>query len=276
MRYIERVHPVYGNCLFADNGVLEIGIPLEFGLRIGHFSFCGEDNVFFEQPENMQDYTTDEGWKIRGGHRLWLAPESEKDYYPDNDPITYRIENDTVILTQKEDPLWQVIKEIHLTFKDDCLHVLHRITNTGQAPLTCALWAITSVAAGGTETICFERRDDGMDPWHRICMWDYTNLGDPRATYTRDHIVIRHLPMDDRFKIGIGHPYGPVRYENGNTVFIKSFPVIPNKIYPDDNVSYETFCSRHMMELESLSTLETVLPGKSKEHQEIWKLIHKS
>lgn len=270
------MHPVYGNCLFIDNGILEIGIPLEFGLRIGHFSFCGEENVFFEQPKDMQDYTTEAGWKIRGGHRLWLAPEHDNDYYPDNDPITYRIEKDTVILTQKADPLWKVIKEICLSFDKDRVHVLHRITNIGQEPLTCALWAISSVAYGGTQTINFERRDDGMDPWHRICMWDYTNLGDPRVTYTRDQIVIRHLPIDDRYKIGVGHPYGPVYYENSNTVFVKHFSVLPGEVYPDANVSYETFCSRHMMELESLSTLETVLPGQSKEHRETWELLHKS
>ena len=82
-------HPLFGKTLFWDNSVIEIGVPLEFGLRICHFSFCGEKNVFFEQPRELTQFSTPEGWHIRGGHRLWLAPEGEYDYYPDNQPIAY-------------------------------------------------------------------------------------------------------------------------------------------------------------------------------------------
>lgn len=269
-------HPIYGKCLFADNGIIEVGIPLEFGLRVGHFAFCGGKNVFFEQPADMTAFTTDQGWRIRGGHRLWLAPERSEDYYPDNAPIAYEVSGDTIVLTQTEDPWLRVVKQFVLTFDGSRLQVTHKITNTGASPLECSLWAISVVAPGGTETINFQRRDGGMDHWHRISMWDYTSLGDPRVSYTRDQIVIRHQPLDERYKIGVGHPYGPIRYENGDTVFLKHFAVDPQKRYPDADVSYETYCSRYMMELESLSPLETVAPGGQLEHTEVWELLHKS
>jgi mannose-6-phosphate isomerase class I len=48
-------------------------------------------------------------------------------------------------------------------------------------------------------------------------MWDYTSLGDERAKYERSKIVITHLPLDTKYKIGVGHPISPVRYENGKT-----------------------------------------------------------
>ncbi len=258
-----------------DNGVIEVGIPLEFGLRVGHFSFCGEKNVFYEHPNDMTLFTTEQGWRIRGGHRLWLAPESEKVYCPDNNPISYRFEGESLVLTQQEDPALKVIKEFILTFDGAKLQVTHRVTNTGDAPLECSLWAISVVAPGGTETINFERRDGGMDHWHRISMWDYTSLGDPRVTYTRDQIVIRHQPLEEKYKIGVGHPYGPVRYENGDTVFVKHFPVHTDKLYPDANVSFETFCSKYMMEIESLSPLGTIQPGGDMEHTEVWELLRK-
>ena len=41
-----KTHPVHGECLYVDNGVIEIGVPLTFGIRVAHFSFVGEDNVF--------------------------------------------------------------------------------------------------------------------------------------------------------------------------------------------------------------------------------------
>lgn len=275
MKHTIKSHPVYGKCLFADNGIIEIGVPLEFGLRVGHFAFCGGKNVFYEQPKDMTTFTTEQGWRLRGGHRLWLAPESEKDYCPDNAPIAYRIDGETVILTQQEDPWLQVIKQFELTFDGACLQVKHKVTNTGDAPLECSLWAISVVAPGGVETINFQRRDGGMDHWHRISMWDYTSLGDPRVTYTRDQIVIRHQPLEEKYKIGVGHPYGPVRYENGDTVFVKHFRVETDKTYPDANVSFETFCSRYMMEIETLSPLGNILPGGTMEHTETWELLPK-
>jgi len=276
MKHTIQNHPIHGQMLFVDNGIIEAGIPLEFGLRIGHFSFCGGKNVFFEHPKDMPDFTTDEGWRLHGGHRLWLAPESVKDYCPDNRPIAYRFEGDSLVLTQPEDPILKIIKEISLTFDGAKLQVKHRVTNTADVPLECSLWGITTVAPGGTEIINFQRRDGGYDPWHRISMWDYTSLGDPRVTYTRDQIVIRHQPLEDRYKIGVGHPCGPVRYENGDTVFVKHFPVYTDKLYPDANVSFETFCSKYMLEIESLSPLGTILPGDSMDYTEVWELLHNS
>ena len=268
-------HAIYGKCLFADNGVIEVGIPLDFGLRVGHFSFVGEKNVFFEQPNDMEKFTTDKGWRIRGGHRLWIAPESPLTYCPDNEPISYTVSDDTVTLVQKEDPWLHIIKTFTLKFDGARLEIVHRIENLSEDELECSLWAISVMAAGGTEYIDLERRDGGMDHWHRISTWDYTSLGDPRATYTRDEIKIRHLPVDERYKIGVGHPFGPVRYENDGVVFKKYFAVEKDKIYPDANVSYETFFSQYMVEMESLSPLGKIGKGERMEHSEVWELLRK-
>ena len=268
-------HSIYGKTLFADNGIIEVGIPLEFGLRIGHFSFIGEKNVFFEQPNDMEEFTTEDGWRIRGGHRLWIAPEADSTYCPDNEPIEYSISEDTITLTQKVDPWLQIIKTFILTFDGQKLHVTHKILNLSSDTLECSLWAITSVAPGGTEYIDLELRDDGMDHWHRISTWDFTNLGDPRATYTRDQIKIQFMDIGERYKIGVGHPYGPVCYENNGIVFKIHFDVYKDKIYPDANVSYETFFSKYMAELETLSPLINIGKNEEGEHTEVWELIRK-
>ena len=97
-------------------------------------------------------------------------------------------------------------------------------------------------------------------------------MGDERATYEKEQIVIRHLPIDKRYKIGVGHPAGPVRYVNRGVAFEKSYELKQDVVYPDGDVSFETFFCRHMAEVESLSPLCTVAPGESVEHQETWKL----
>lgn len=268
-------HPIYGECLYLTNETVEVYVPLSFGLRIGHFSFIGEKNVFFEQPLDMEMFTTPDGWKIRGGHRMWLAPESEKCYAPDNEPISYTLTDDGVILTQKEDMRLRVIKEFRLSFDGARVRVTHKITNTKDEEQTYSLWAISVMRSDGVETIKLPLRDGGMDHMHRISMWDYTSLGDERAKYSRDKIEITHLPLDTKYKIGVGHPISPVRYENGSTVFLKHFDVLRSATYPDADVSYETFFSKYMVEMESLSPLYTLKPHESREHTEIWELLRK-
>ena len=269
-------HRYYGKTLFADNGILEIGIPLEFGLRIGHVSFVGEENLLFEQPNDMTQFSTADGWRLHGGHRLWLAPESTDDYHPDNDPIEYTVEDDALILTQREDPRLHVQKTFVIRFDQNRLRITHRVKNLASETLHRALWSISTLAAGGVAYLDLPTRTGGLDHWTRIATWDYTNLGDPRATYTREQIRIEQAPFESPYKIGVGHPLSPVRYENGNTVFKKYFDVQHDRLYPDANVSLEVYVSSHMLELESLAPLVSLAKNEEAEHTEVWELLRKS
>ncbi len=266
----------FGESLFANNGTVELMIPLTYGLRISHFSFCEEENVFYEQPEDRKALTTEAGWNIRGGHRLWVAPESENVYYPDNERISYEVLGKEIIICQKEDPWLHVKKSMRISFeKDNGVRILHQLQNTGSQKMKCSLWAITAMAPGGIEQIPLALREGGMDPWHRISLWDYTSLGDRRAAYTREEIRLSHLAIDEKYKIGVGHPCGPIRYENRGIVFEKDFSLEPGSPYPDGDVSYETFLCKYMVEMESLSPYTELLPGETREHEEIWRLYRK-
>jgi hypothetical protein len=269
--YTEKIHPIHGKCLFLDNGTVEVGVPLSFGIRICHFSFVGERNVFFEQPNEMTDLTTPEGWRLRGGHRLWIAPESFDLYAPDNDPVRIeRVENG-VRITQREDPVLHVVKECTLTLAGERVHITHRIQNTGETR-TCALWAVSVLAPGGVERIPLAVRQGGCDPLHRFVIWDHTTLGDERAEYRKDEVVLTHKPIDARYKLGVGHPLGDVRYVLPWATFIKHYERKKDLCYPDGDVSFETFLCRHMTELESLSPLYTLQPQESASHDEVWTL----
>ncbi|MBR5542562.1 MAG: hypothetical protein IKU65_00495 [Oscillospiraceae bacterium] len=268
-------HAVFGECLFVTNGTVEVKIPLSFGLRIGHFSLVGKKNVFFEQPDDMTDLTTPEGWRIRGGHRMWLAPEGNFDYFPDNAPIKYEISDDCITLTQEEDPWLSVIKSFVIKLDGAKLHITHKVTNTAKEARTCSLWPISAMAAGGVEYIDLPLRENGFDPFRHIALWDYTTLDDERAEYSRNQIKISHMPTDERYKIGIGHPLSPVRYELSDTVFLKHFEVLKEKAYPDGGVSLETFFCRHMAEVETLSPVCTIESGQTAEYSETWELLHK-
>lgn len=258
-----------------DNGVVEVGVALDFGLRICHFSFFGKKNVFYEQPNDMTALTTEEGWRLRGGHRLWIAPECEEEYFPDNESIRYALTEDGAFFTQKEDPALRVVKEIRLQLKGNSVYLTHRVTNTGKVPRRCALWAISVMAPGGVEHIPLALREDGYDPLHRFSLWDHSSLGDERVLYKKDEIVLTHMDIDKRYKLGVGHPGGDARYENGDIVFVKHYAICTDREYPDGNVSFETFLSKYMVEVESLSPLYTLDPGGAAEHDEVWTLYPK-
>lgn len=273
INYIEKQHPVHGKCLFLDNGVVEVGVPLSFGLRICHFSFVGEGNVFYEHPADADFFTTPDGWRLRGGHRLWLAPESAEDYAPDNAPILCKKVENGVEITQNEDPLQRVVKQMRIVLEGACVRVSHTVVNTAEAERSCALWAISVMAPGGVETVQLAVREGGYDPLHHFTIWDHSSLGDPRASYFKDKIVLTWQNVDRRYKLGVGHPVWPVRYENGDTVFVKHCELQKDRAYPDGGMSFETFLSNYMVEVESLSPLYTLKPGERATHDEVWTLL---
>lgn len=273
MNTYTQTHEIFGECLFIENSHCKIGIPLNFGIRIAYLSYKDSGNLFFEQPASMTELSTSEGWRVQGGHRLWLAPEGEDMYYPDNEPVSYEITENSVIIYQKTDPRLNVNKSMEIKFiNDSSIEIIHRIKNLSKKERKCSLWAITSMAPGGEEYIPLHYREGGYDPLHRISMWDYTSLGDERACYKRDSITLTHKETDEKYKIGVGHPAGAVSYKNKGILFKKSFNIYPKKEYPDGNVSFETFMCSHMVEIESLSPYVTLKNGEEAKHTEIWTL----
>lgn len=79
------------NNLKISNEVAEILITLDVGPRILAFAPLGGENVFKVFDEQVGG-TGEELWQSRGGHRLWIAPESFPfSYYPDNDPVESQV-----------------------------------------------------------------------------------------------------------------------------------------------------------------------------------------
>jgi len=269
-------HPIHGECLYIDNGVLELGVPLSFGIRIAHLSLLGEENLFFEQPNEMTDFALPSGWRVRGGHRLWIAPESPDNYYPDNHPISYEVTGNTLRLVQENDPLLSLVKEMDITLSRDRVTVTHRVRNTGTKKKRIALWGVTSLKAGGVITIPLAVREDGYDPNLHISAWDYTDLSDSRLQFSREEIKMLSRPGERKCKIGVGHPSGPVTYENDGVVFEKAIPFYPTRTYTDGGVSFEGFLSNHMVEVEGLSPLCHIPPEGHASYRETWKLYRKN
>ena len=271
-----RTDPDGSRILWLADGKTELAIALDYGIRITHLSCAGMQNLLYRQPRDGSDgQVTAQGWRLYGGHRFWLAPESEASTYPDNQPVQYRLLPNGAEVTQPADPWLQVEKTIRVCFREDgTVEVTHRAKNTAATTLHAALWGVTTLAAGGTAEISYEGADlsDSLVPRRTVSLWGSTNLGDPRVQFTADKIAFRQLPMDDFFKIGVYSKEGFMYTENlGQRLEIRFEPHTIEQL-ADYGSNAEVYFDRNFMELETLGILQAIAPGESASHTETWRL----
>lgn len=266
--------PGRGRVLWLTDGKTELGVALDLGIRILHLSCAGMENLLYEQPEDLSDgLTTPEGWRIYGGHRYWIAPESEKCYYPDNAPVSYESIKNGVRLTQSDDPWLQVRKRLEIAFMEDgSIELHHSAENRSDDTVSYASWGVTTLDKGKA-LISFRRgAPDSYTPSRSISLWGDSSPIDPRIRFDGDAIFASHEPMDSAFKMGIFSPDGHAQLTNKGQQFILSFEAERGVAYPDGGCNFEVYMDRHVLELEALGQLRTLAPGERAEHWERWQV----
>ena len=92
------------NCYRISNGEVEVIVTSDIGPRIMRYAFPGGANVFKEFAEGLGK-SGEEKWQLRGGHRIWFAPEDAvKTYAPDNGPVHIAIKGAVLEATEPVDP----------------------------------------------------------------------------------------------------------------------------------------------------------------------------
>ncbi|RJQ23150.1 MAG: hypothetical protein C4560_01045 [Nitrospiraceae bacterium] len=265
----------WNNCISIGNGTIELIVTTDVGPRIIRYGFTGRENELCE-VESTKGLTGGDEWRIYGGHRLWHSPESrQRTYGPDNSPVQWQEITDGIRTRQDIEPDTRIAKEMEITIAaDSSVKILHRLTNTGTWPVELAVWSITAMATGGREIIPQTGRDTGLLPNRFISLWPYTKLNDPRLCFGNKYIMLRQDPGTKApLKIGTSNENGWAAYFNHNRLFIKYYRHFPNTGYPDFGVSYETYVNDFMLEMETLSPLSLLVPGKHAEHAERWELF---
>jgi hypothetical protein len=276
------------NNLKVSNGDAELIVTLDVGPRVISYRLTGGANVF-KNYDAMMGTSGEPNWMIRGGHRLWTAPEdTTRTYAPDNAPVRNEVLGPGhVRFTQPDDAAFGIRKEIELTLgpSGSKVTVLHRVTNVGSQPTDLSVWALSVMAPGGVEVIPMPpRRPHPGDvknaksaadfaPSLRLSLWPFTDLRDPRWYFGEKFITLRQDAHRGATKLGLAYKLGAVGYLNSGTLFVKRFGFAEGKHYPDNGVNYETFANEDMLEMESLSPLVRLEPGASAEHVEHWELF---
>ena len=272
MKHEIRNDPQLGRLLWMTDGNTELAATLDVGIRIIHLSAYGMENLFYRQPEDLADgLYRPEGWKLIGGHRLWLAPESEKSYFPDQSPVEYKLEDNAVVLTQSHDLWLGIRKSMRLEFlPNGKIKVRWSFENLGEHTVRSALWGINTLQ-GGVGVVDFSNSDrEPYRPNRSIQLWRDTELGDERICFNKDRIAVKFKPGASYFKIGLYSQRGCIHHENLGQSFDIEFPVFPMEQYPDGGSNIEIWTSRCCMELEVLGPLVDVKPLESTSFDIFW------
>jgi hypothetical protein len=274
----EKVEYKGWNAYRLSNGVVDLVIPADIGIRIMRFGFVGGANMFAEFESLVGKKGGDE-WRLYGGHRLWHAPEDvTRTYIPDNDPVEIVQQGASVVVRQPLDATG-IAKEIEVTLHPEQAQVrlVHRLRNTNHWAVEFAPWALSVMAQGGQAIIPLPPRGthpEALIPTSTLILWAYTDLSDPRWTFTPKYVLLRQDPnAKNPQKIGAVNPSNWLAYTNGGNLFVKGFTYVPNATYPDMGSNVETFTNNGMLEVETLAPLSTVQPGETVEHVETWHLF---
>jgi hypothetical protein len=273
------------NAYRISNGTVELVVLADVGPRVISYNFKGGENIFHEVAEQA-GLTGRKDFRLYGGHRLWVWPEVERTYFPDNSPVAVSHDNNVVRFTAPLEgvpPGSNLQKELEIQLNEvgSRVTVSHRITNRDSQPSELAPWAPTMMKAGGCAIIPLPPRA-AMDKDHfqsvgPLTLWSFTDFADARWRLGTEFIQLRQQSNPaGRFQeqmTGIFNPAGWGAYFLNGTVFVKRAPVTPGARYPDFGCNFEVFTNPEFLELESLGPKVQLCSGESTIHTEIWTLF---
>ena len=245
--------------------------------RIVRFSLPGKPNLFADLGLSPIE-TAYGNFYFRGGHRLWHSPEAmPRTYIPDNEGATVSELPNGVRIEMPAEPWTNIAKAIEIELNPATPQVIlrHELRNDGAWAVEFAPWALTMLRLGGVAILPQPQEsvdEAGLLANRRLMLWSYTRVDDPRLLLRDDFILIRANPSLPPLKLGYFNPHGWMAYWLDGTLFVKRHDPQVGGRYPDDGCNAESYCNDKFIELESLGPLQSVEPGKTVLHTELWEM----
>jgi hypothetical protein len=266
------------NCYRLSNSEVELIVTGDVGPRIIRFGFIGGQNLFKEFPEQLGS-SGEEELRLRGGHRLWKAPEDPTtSWVRDNVAVDIAMTSSGLVASAPMEPQSQLQKEIEISLDSasNQVTVTHRLKNRSPYSITLSAWALTMMAPGGVAITKFPERGPhpaNLAPTNPVVMWAYTDLSDKRLSFTSKYLILRQDPQNEvAQKLGLFNVDTWGAYLINGEAFVKRMRANPHLTYPDFGCSFETFTNHELLELETLGPLTNVAPGQTVELVEDWGL----
>ena len=220
---------------------------------------------------------------LRGGHRLWAAPEDPRvTYRPDDDPVEVEELADGVRLTTPADRGGR-----HAAPAERGRHgagrfaIEHRVVNRADRPQRLAPWAITMMAAGGRAWLPLldapVRRGRLPGPAQHRPVAVHAARGPAAGARLTALLEVRTdrpdlLALDAPVKVGTSGRRGWVAHWRDGLLLVKRAHHDETAVYADMGASAQVYANPTNTELETLGPLVDLAPGEGTDHREDWEV----
>lgn len=260
-----------------ENPSLRLDYLTSIGPRLVRLVPAGtEVNLLAETPE--VSWQTPFGvYHLRGGHRLWAAPQDDvRTAIPDNSPLQVEEVERGVRLSQPPEAPTGLAKaiEVRLHPTRPTLTLTHTLTNQGVWTIELAPWAITQLPLGGVHLVPQgdpRPHTHSFQPNRLITLWPYARWDDPRLSVSQEFIQVKAEPGGGEFKLGTLNQAGWAAYLRQGFLLCKRFT--PSALpYPDNGSNTEIYLYDKFTELETLGPTVRLAPGEAASHIEQWEI----
>lgn len=254
----------------VQNEYLRLDYLTTSGPRVvGLYVRGGKDNLLATTPEVHWETPHGEFF-LRGGHRLWVAPENPF-FTPPEEGVTVTQTDSGVVLHSAADASG-LEKEIGVRLEANRVHLSHRVTWHGSEPLELAPWGITQLRLGGMGILPLPEPSSGFAPNRNLVLWSYARMDDDRLELHDDLILLHGRASAHAFKIGCRSAHGWLACALGDALFVKRFAVQEGRL-PDLGCNAEMYVKDVCLELETLGPLVLLQPGEFLTHVETWQVF---
>jgi len=207
---------------------------------------------------------------LRGGHRLWTAPEDS--FYTCPEDGLHVIEKDGSAILIGDVDASGLEKEIAIHLDGRCVHFLQKVTWHGNTPITLAPWGITQLRLGGVGILPLPVNTNGFTPNRNLVLWPYSQIHDERLELQDDMILVYGKAAEQALKIGNRNSHSWIACALGDALFVKRLEVVDGN-FPNMGCNVEAYVWDMYIELETLGTLKTLRRNESATLNETWEVV---
>jgi hypothetical protein len=237
----------------------ELIAGISAGPRILSVNHGCDSNLLYEDDT---DFGVGE-WRIYGGHRFTVAPESADSYYPDNGTCDVKAIDSKLQISAKQKPDGiRLSIEIRKASGGDGFEVQHILENNGREEWSGALWAITCIPRSAQLFASCATEDIHFWPGTDAAQWQQVN----------NQMTVKQGGFRGKAGWHCEHPVLTAVQRQGTLVIESPGLSIPEACV-DNGCNTEVFVCKDFMELETLSERIWVAPGKSACHLQRWRWL---
>ena len=274
------------SCLQIRTELVELLVALDFGPRICFLSIAGKENMLFwptdQDAYSRQAVGCDEAWYLRGGHRVWLArgmaDESEETYFPDNQPATYEIRDNTVEIWGAIDPVNRVQRGLRIEVIDEQKLLVDNVAkNHSDMLFSAGLWALTCTLPTAGSSYYVPLGDGSSFDTATITLFKewaghgQQSFADDQFTVEGDCMVLRPAGKENKRMILSAASCLALNDTERHCAFVIGTDFEPQATYPvNANIALYIGDDNFMVEMETMGALACLKPGQELVHRQRW------